>query len=110
MDAYAAAATADPDPWHGFTGYVHALCAMQAADRGFADVLTMTFPAAKALEERRAGAYHGFLELIASAQATGHLRDDGSMATPTDRHPSAGGWTMRSWRGRQSRLAIWSLT
>src|SRR5262245_44123554 len=64
MDAYAAAATqalADPDPWHGFTGYIEAVCAMQAADRGFADVLTMTFPAAKALEARRAVAYHGFL-------------------------------------------------
>src|SRR3954451_15681544 len=38
MDGYAAAveaALADPDPWHGFTGYVHTVCAMQAADRGF---------------------------------------------------------------------------
>ncbi|MGN5635942.1 TetR/AcrR family transcriptional regulator, partial [Streptomyces sp. AC154] len=79
MDAYAAAvatALADPDPWHGFTGYVHAVCAMQAADRGFADVLTMTFPAALALEERRAEAYHGFLELITRAKKTGHLRED----------------------------------
>jgi AcrR family transcriptional regulator len=79
MDAYATAvATAldDPDPWHGFTGYVQAVCAMQAADRGFADVLTMTFPAARALEARRAEAYNGFLELIARARTTGHLRDD----------------------------------
>ncbi|MET7459783.1 helix-turn-helix domain-containing protein [Nonomuraea sp. NPDC005501] len=79
MDAYAAAvavALADPDPWHGFTGYVQAVCAMQAADRGFAEVLAMTFPAAKALEERRAEAYHGFLDLIARAKATGHLRED----------------------------------
>jgi hypothetical protein len=53
MDAYAdAVATAldDPDPWHGFTGYLEAACAMQAADYGFADVLTMTFPTAKAME------------------------------------------------------------
>jgi hypothetical protein len=60
----------------GFTGYVEAVCAMQAADRGFADVLTMTFPAAKALEARRAEAYSGFLELIARARSSGHLRDD----------------------------------
>ncbi|MQY28399.1 TetR/AcrR family transcriptional regulator [Nocardia aurantia] len=76
MDAYAHAvdtALADPDPWHGFAGYVHAVCAMQAADRGFADVLTMTFPAAKALEARRADAYHNFLELIARAKSSGHL-------------------------------------
>jgi hypothetical protein len=49
---------------------------MQAADRGFADVLTMTFPTAKALEGRRTEAYNGFLELIARAKGTGHLRDD----------------------------------
>ncbi|MFE7720782.1 TetR/AcrR family transcriptional regulator [Nocardia rhizosphaerihabitans] len=76
MDGYAAAVTtalADPDPWRAFTGYVHTVCAMQAADRGFADVLTMTFPAAKALEARRAQAYHGFLELITRAKNSGHL-------------------------------------
>jgi AcrR family transcriptional regulator len=79
MDAYAAAVTralADPDPWRGFTGYIHAVCAMQAADRGFADVLTMTFPAAKALEKRRTEAYDGFLKLIALARDSGHLRGD----------------------------------
>ncbi|MFH9008734.1 TetR/AcrR family transcriptional regulator [Streptomyces afghaniensis] len=79
MDAYATAVTqalADPDPWHGFAGYIHAVCAMQAADRGFADVLTMTFPAAKALEARRTEAYNGFLGLIDRAKATGHLRED----------------------------------
>jgi AcrR family transcriptional regulator len=79
MDAYAAAvieALADPDPWHGFTGYIRAVCAMQAADRGFADVLTMTFPAAKALEARRTEAYDGFVELISRAQAAGRLRED----------------------------------
>jgi AcrR family transcriptional regulator len=79
MDAYATAvaqALADPDPWHGFTGYIQAVCAMQAADRGFADVLTMIFPAAKALEARRAEAYHGMLDLVARAKDTGRLRDD----------------------------------
>ncbi|MFE7740853.1 TetR/AcrR family transcriptional regulator [Nocardia sp. NPDC057455] len=76
MDGYVAAvdtALADPDPWAGFAGFIHAVCAMQAADRGFADVLTMTFPAAKPLEARRAHAYHGFLELITRAKNSGHL-------------------------------------
>lgn len=79
MDGYATAITealADPDPWHGFTRYIEAVCAMQAADRGFADVLVMTLPAAKALEARRAESYQGFLELISRAKATGHLRTD----------------------------------
>ncbi len=79
MDAYAdAVATAldDPDPWHGFTGYIEAACAMQAADNGFADVLTMTFPTAKAMEKRRNEAYEGMVELIGRAKATGRLRQD----------------------------------
>src|SRR6059036_1995244 len=56
MHAYAEAidqALADPDPWNGFCGYIERVCQMQADDRGFADVLTMTFPTAKAFEEER---------------------------------------------------------
>ena len=84
MNAYVDAVTEaldDPDPWHGFTAYVHAVCAMQAANRGFAEVLTMTFPAAIELEDQRRRAYLGFLELIDRAKATGRLRPD---FTPQD--------------------------
>ncbi|MFI1699018.1 TetR/AcrR family transcriptional regulator [Streptomyces bobili] len=79
MDAYAdavAVALDDPDPWHGFVGYIEAACAMQAADSGFADVLTTTFPTAKALERRRNEAYEGMVELIGRAKAAGRLRED----------------------------------
>lgn len=79
MDAYAdavAVALDDPDPWNGFVGYIEAACAMQAADSGFADVLTTTFPTAKALERRRNEAYEGMVELIHRAKATGRLRED----------------------------------
>ncbi|MFE7156972.1 TetR/AcrR family transcriptional regulator [Streptomyces sp. NPDC057636] len=69
-------ALADPDPWRGFTGYVESVCAMQAADRGFADVLTMTFPRAKGVEHARINAYRGFLKLTQRAKATGRLRPD----------------------------------
>ncbi|MBK8757752.1 MAG: TetR/AcrR family transcriptional regulator [Actinomycetales bacterium] len=70
------AALADPDPWRGFTGFIEAICRMQADDRGFAEVLTLTFPSAKGLEadRRKAGAKLG--ALIARAKATGHLRAD----------------------------------
>lgn len=84
MDAHADAITtalADPDPWHGFAVYIATVCGMQAADRGFAEVLTMTFPTAKALEATRAEAYAGFTELIARAKASGKLRPD---FTPED--------------------------
>lgn len=70
------AALADPDPWHGFTSFIEHICEMQAVDRGFADLLTMAFPAAEALEAKRAEAYRGFNELIARAQAAGRLRAD----------------------------------
>ncbi|MGW2522441.1 TetR/AcrR family transcriptional regulator [Streptomyces sp. NPDC001617] len=79
MDAYAQAVTValdDPDPWHGFVGYIEAACAMQAADFGFADVLTTVFPGAKALEQRRNEAYEGMVRLIGRAKETGRLRED----------------------------------
>jgi AcrR family transcriptional regulator len=69
-------ALADPDPWRGFTRYIESVCAMQAADRGFAAVLSMTFSTADALEARRAQGYEGFLKIIARAKASGHLRED----------------------------------
>jgi AcrR family transcriptional regulator len=79
MDAYAeaaAAALADPDPWHGLAGFIQAVCAMQASDYGFAGVLTMTFPTARGLEKRRDEAYHAVVELIDRAKAAGRLRED----------------------------------
>ena len=79
MGAYAAAiddARADPDPWHGFYGFIERVCQMQADDRGFADVLTMTFPTAKALEEERNRTALALAELLDRAKATGRLRGD----------------------------------
>ena len=79
MAEYAAAidvALLVPDPWVGLTEFVERVCGMQAADRSLTDVLAMTFPTARALEEQRAEAYHGFVELIRRAQDQGALRAD----------------------------------
>jgi len=79
MSAYAAAiedALADPDPWHGFCAYIECVCGMQADDRGFTEVLTLTFPTAEAFEAKRHESYVGFSELIARAQGAGRLRPD----------------------------------
>jgi|SRR5690606_1413862 AcrR family transcriptional regulator len=84
MDGYVAAirtALADPDPWHGFVGFIEAGCAMQAADRGFAAVLAMRLPAAAELEARRDECLRGLVELIGRAKAAGGLRPD---VTPED--------------------------
>ena len=79
MNAYAKAmddALADPDPWHAFCAYIERVCAMQAEDHGFTEVLTLTFPTAKAFEEKRHRSYLGFNELIARAKDSGRLRPD----------------------------------
>ncbi|QYN38975.1 TetR/AcrR family transcriptional regulator [Pseudonocardia sp. DSM 110487] len=84
MDAYADVVTEaldDPDPWRGLVGIIESVCAMQAADYGFADVLTMTFPTAKTLEQRRIEVYHSVVQLIDRAKAAGRLRED---FTPED--------------------------
>jgi AcrR family transcriptional regulator len=79
MAAYCEAiesALADPDPWHGFCSYIERVCEMQADDRAFADVLTMTFPRAKSLQNDRDGTSVGLAELLVRAKATGRLRQD----------------------------------
>jgi AcrR family transcriptional regulator len=79
MAGYAEAvetALADPDPWHGFCAYIEQVCGMQAADRGFTHVLTLTFPTAPAFEAERARALRGFTELMARAKDAGRLRHD----------------------------------
>jgi hypothetical protein len=69
-------APAGPDPWHGFCDYVERVCRMQAEDRGFADVLTMTFPSAKALEKQRNRSAELLAQLLEKAKAAGRLRED----------------------------------
>lgn len=79
MTAYADAVTqalADPDPWAGFCSFIGQVCAMQADDRGFAGVLTMTFPMARQFQAERDRAYQGFAELAGCAQSAGKLRAD----------------------------------
>jgi AcrR family transcriptional regulator len=79
MSAYAEAARqalADPDPWRGFCAYVERICAMQAGDRGFTTVLTMTFPTANEFEADRDRAFADFTTLVERAKAAGKLRAD----------------------------------
>jgi AcrR family transcriptional regulator len=79
MTAYAEAAKQaleDPDPWHGFCDFLERICAMQAGDRGFTTVLTMTFPTAKQFEADRDRAFTDFKTLVERAKATGKLRAD----------------------------------
>lgn len=65
-----------PDPWVGFCDFVERICGMQAADVAVQDVLTTTFPTARAVEAQRAHAFERVTELIRRAQAQGSLRAD----------------------------------
>lgn len=79
MRAYADAvehALTDADPWSGFCGFVWQICEMQATDRGFAHVLTMTFPNATQFAAEHKRAFDATVELIRRAQGTGTLRDE----------------------------------
>ena len=79
MRAYADAvehALTDPDSWSGFCASVWQMCAMQATDRAFANVLTMTFPGATQFEAERKRAWDGAVQLIRRAKHAGKLRKD----------------------------------
>jgi AcrR family transcriptional regulator len=49
----AEAALKEHDPWAGFTGFLRRLARAQSVDRGFADVVTRTFPASMRYERNR---------------------------------------------------------
>jgi AcrR family transcriptional regulator len=66
----------DSDPWRGFCHYLTTITGMQRGDRGFRDILTQAFPAARELRAQRDHVYHGVAELIEKAKATGRLRAD----------------------------------
>jgi AcrR family transcriptional regulator len=69
-------ALAEDDAWIGFRKYVLAVCALQATDRGLADLVTMSVPEAPHIEKLRVRAYAGVVELVRRAQEAGGLRPD----------------------------------
>ena len=79
MADYAAAgehALDNPDPWKGFCWLINRFCAMQAADAGLKDLITMRFPPHSSAETLRARALQSLEVLIQRAQRQGTLRSD----------------------------------
>lgn len=79
VSAYADAvdvALRDPDPWRGFQALVARLAAMQAEDRGFTRIMTMSFPRVRLFEAERRRGLALFKQLVERAKATGKLRPD----------------------------------
>jgi AcrR family transcriptional regulator len=69
-------ALADSDPWRGFTGVIEKLSAMQAADRGLAEVFLAAIPDPEPFEAERIRLENAFAELARRAKAAGRLRPD----------------------------------
>jgi AcrR family transcriptional regulator len=67
---------AEPDAWTAFEGHLRFLCGLQARDRGLADLLVSTLPAAPQVERLRVEALAGLSSLIGSAHKAGVLRSD----------------------------------
>ncbi|MGD0984928.1 MAG: helix-turn-helix domain-containing protein [Acidimicrobiales bacterium] len=74
--AAAAYALDGPDAWTGFTWLINKVCAMQAADAGLKDILSMRFPASSSAEALRSRAMKDLEQLIGRAQRQGALRSD----------------------------------
>src|SRR3954465_6615529 len=70
------AGLAERDPWRGFASYIETVAAMQARDRGIADLVTMDVSSAPEIEELRSRAYDGLVRLCAPAPEAGVLRED----------------------------------
>ena len=70
------AGLAEAGPWDGFASYVKAAAAMQARDRGIADLVTMDVATAPEIERLRARAFDGLVRLVERAHAAGVLRAD----------------------------------
>lgn len=69
-------ALAAADAWEGFTGFLRRLARLQLVDRGFTEVLTLTFPVSLRAEQQRRRAYEAITALIGRAQEQGSLRPD----------------------------------
>src|SRR3978361_1022454 len=70
------AGLSDDDPWRGFASYIETVAAMQARDRGIADLVTMDVSTAPEIEQLRSRAFDGLVRLTKRASAAGVLRAD----------------------------------
>lgn len=72
-------ARAHPDPWVGLVEHLTAIGAMQAEDRGFAEICVRAVGPESATERAKARGHELVLELLRRAQRAGLLRDDVEM-------------------------------
>lgn len=71
----------EPEPLEGLRHFLVRVTAMQASDRGLADLVTMEVSAAPEIEGLRRRAFRGLVVLLGKAKGAGTLRAD---VTPED--------------------------
>lgn len=76
LERIAADALADPDAWHGFTGFVEGLFALQAEDHGLNDALARRIPLSPEVNEACQRGLRHVDRIIQRARQSGQLRDD----------------------------------
>jgi len=69
------------DPWTAFSTFLERMCERQAEDRGLKDLLCVSFPDSKLLEQARSAGRDTVRQLLERAQAAGAVRPD---VTPED--------------------------
>jgi AcrR family transcriptional regulator len=74
--AYADQALADPDPWHGITGFVERALERQAEDRAFKELVLAGPEGLDRVNQIRARLLPRMTALVARAQESGQLRPD----------------------------------
>jgi AcrR family transcriptional regulator len=79
VTALAREAVEHPDPWEGFTVFLTRVVELQAADRGFKDLLGARLREESALATARAKLDRLLRRLVVRTQAAGALRDDVSV-------------------------------
>lgn len=76
MAALARQALAADDPWDGLTGYLTAVCELQATDRGFNEVAARGMPASPHARQFQEEGQTAITRLLDRAKQAGELRDD----------------------------------
>jgi AcrR family transcriptional regulator len=80
MAALAGQALADDDPWRGLVGYLTAVCELQAADRGFNEVVARGLPPSPLARRLQEEGQAAITQLLDRAKQAGELRADLALA------------------------------
>jgi AcrR family transcriptional regulator len=76
MEALMKTAVADPDPWHGLSGFLEQALELQAGDRGLKDLISSSPDGLERVDRIRSRLMPLGFELVRRAQEAGQLRPD----------------------------------